>query len=175
MALNGPAVLISGVDTGYAFLWGMVPSAFIISSVANFVSPIRCPPILWSLWRVMTTIEDERFLVCKWPLGLCAVFNAQWRRYTCCGHATCADWWVFCMTFGFPATFQLFGLYFLNFLPLSFLPLLFPISLFITSSPFLSACFCDCSDSAPAIFLFQFVLYFFEVCSSFPFPFSFSW
>ena len=82
----------------------------------------------------------------------------------------CADWWVFCMTLGFPAAFQLFRLQFLNFLPLLFPPLLFPISLLIAPSLFFSACSYNCSNFVPAIFLFQFALHFFEVCFSFPFP-----
>ena len=40
---------------------GVISSTLLCSSLINLVSPVSYPPILWSSWNPMTTIEDENF------------------------------------------------------------------------------------------------------------------
>ena len=40
---------------------GVISSVLLCSSLIDLVSPVSCPPILWSSWNPMTTIKDEKF------------------------------------------------------------------------------------------------------------------
>ena len=44
---------------------GVVSSVLLDSSLIDLVNPVSYPPILWSSWNAMATIEDEKvfFLV----------------------------------------------------------------------------------------------------------------
>ena len=39
---------------------GVLSFVLLDLSLIDLVSPVSCPPILWSLWNAMTTIEDEK-------------------------------------------------------------------------------------------------------------------
>ena len=50
---------------------GVVSSVLLDSSLIDLVSPISYPPILWSSWNAMTTIEDEKDFFFLWvTLGI---------------------------------------------------------------------------------------------------------
>ena len=40
---------------------GVISSVLLCSSLIDLVSPVSCPPILWSSGNPITTIEDEKF------------------------------------------------------------------------------------------------------------------
>ena len=59
MALNGSAILVV-MWMLLGLILGVVSSVLLDSSLIDLVSPVNCPPILWSSWNAMTTIEDEK-------------------------------------------------------------------------------------------------------------------
>ena len=124
----------------------MVLSALLRSSVIDFVSPISCPRFCGR--HVTATIEDERFLDCKRFLGFRAVLNAQWWRHKRLGHMARASWWSYLHD---PWVSRYFSVVWALVFKPSF-PSLFPISLIIALSSFLSIHSCDCSNLVPAIF-----------------------
>ena len=42
------------------FVLGVVSFVLLDSSLIDLVSPVGCPPILWSSWNAMTTVENEK-------------------------------------------------------------------------------------------------------------------
>ena len=53
----------SGMQVFLSLVLGVILSALLCSSLTDLVSLVSCPPILWSSWNLMTTIEDERFFL----------------------------------------------------------------------------------------------------------------